>query len=123
MLDGASFIDVFRELDRDFAFSGRVAFVVCMRVFRGGGLTKDMVYLRGLDRLLTYLAEGGDVDPLLVGKVGVDHIGMVKELQWRKVLKPVPLRPRYLMDPAAQERLSRVRDGMSVLDLMKGVER
>ena len=57
-----------------------------MRVFRGGGLTKDIVYLRGLDQLLAYLGRGGDIEPLLIGKLGPDHIGMVKELQWRKVL-------------------------------------
>ena len=67
---------------------------MAMRVFRGGVLTKDIVYLRGLDQLLTYLGGGGDIEPLLIGKLGPDHIGMVKELQWRKVLREAPLRPQ-----------------------------
>ena len=94
-----------------------------MRVFRGGGLTKDIVYLRGLDELLTYLGGGGDIEPLLIGKLGPDHIGMIKELQWRKVLREAPLRPRYLEDPRALERLEWVREGRSVLDLIDGDKR
>jgi hypothetical protein len=91
-----------------------------MRVFRGGGLTKDVVYLRGLAGFLTYLREGGALEPLLVGKIGPDHVPIIEELQWRKVLVPPPLRPRYLDDPAAVKRLGDLRMGASVLDLVKG---
>ena len=123
MLEGATFQEVFHELDREHFFERRIAFTIAMRVFRGGGLTKDLVYLRGLDELLTYLGRGGDIEPLLIGKLGPDHIGMVKELQWRKVLREAPLRPRYLEDPGALERLERVREGRSVLDLIDGGKR
>ncbi len=47
---------------------------------------------------------------------------MVKELQWRKVLRDAPLRPRYLEDPGALARLEGVREGRSVLDLIDGGE-
>lgn len=123
MLDGASFQEVFRELDDEHCFAQRTAFGIAMRVFRGGGLAKDMVYLRGLDRLLAYLGGGGRIEPLLLGKLGVDHVGLVEELRWRKVLRQAPLRPRYLDDPDARERLERVRQGVSVLDLVEGGER
>jgi hypothetical protein len=123
MLDGASFQEVFHGLDREHFFERRIAFTIAMRVFRGGGLTKDLIYLRGLDELLAYLGRGGDIEPLLVGKLSPDHIGMVKELQWRKVLREAPLRPRYLEDPEALERLEEVRKGSSVLDLIDGGER
>ena len=49
MLEGAAFQEVFQELDREHFFERRIAFTIAMRVFRGGGLTKDLVYLRGLD--------------------------------------------------------------------------
>jgi uncharacterized protein (TIGR02421 family) len=120
MLEGADFINVFRELDRAFDFAQRTAFTVAMRVFRGGGLTKDVVYLRGLAGFLTYLREGGALEPLLVGKIGPDHVPIIEELQWRKVLVPPPLRPRYLDDPGAVKRLGDLRMGASVLDLVKG---
>jgi uncharacterized protein (TIGR02421 family) len=123
MLEGATFQEVFRELDREHFFEQRTAFTIAMRVFRGGGLTKDIIYLRGLDELLTYLGGGGDIESLLIGKLGPDHIGMIKELQWRKVLCEAPLRPRYLEDPKALERLEWLREGRSVLDLMEGEKR
>ena len=119
MLDGADFVEVYRELDRAHDFEQRTAFNVAMRVFRGGGLTKDIVYLRGLVRLLRYLREGGSLDTLLVGKLGLDHVAIIEELQWRRILRPSPLRPLWLDDPTAQARLLSARQGMTVLDLAK----
>jgi uncharacterized protein (TIGR02421 family) len=119
MMEGADFIEVFRELDRAHDFAQRTAFTIAMRVFRGGGLTKDAVYLRGLVGFLTYLREGGALDPLLVGKLGPQHVPIIEELQWRKVLVPPPLRPRYLDDPGAARRLADLQRGVSVLDLVK----
>ncbi len=119
MVDGANFVEVFRALDRTHDFAQRTAYNVTTRVFRGGGLTKDLVYLRGLVGVLAYLQGGGALEPLLVGKLGPDHVPIIEELQWRKVLVPPPLRPRYLDDPQAVKRLDRVRRGISVLDLVK----
>ena len=58
-----------------------------MRVFRGGGLTKDAIYLRGLLQLLAHLARGGALEPLLVGKIALDHVPLVEELVLREVLR------------------------------------
>jgi len=120
MIDGASFVDVFRELDRLHDFDRRTAFVTTMRIYRGGGLTKDAVYLRGLCQLLEYLGRGGQLEPLLVGKIAAEHVPIIRELQWRRVLREPPLRPRYLEHPAAVARLGRLREGITVLDLIKG---
>ena len=120
MIDGASFVDVFRELDRMHDFDRRTAFVTTMRIFRGGRLTKDAVYLRGLCQLLEYLGRGGHVEPLLVGKIAAEHVPIIRELQWRQVLREPPLRPRYLDQPAAADRLGKLREGITVLDLIKG---
>jgi hypothetical protein len=82
-------------------------------------MTKDAVYLRGLIRLLKYLEQGGEVDPLLVGKISADHVPVIRELQWRKVLNSVPLRPRYLDFPETAEKLKKLRKGYSVLNLIE----
>ena len=121
--EGATFIDTFREIDVDYDFEQRTAFNITMRLYRGGGLTKDIVYLRGLVKLLNHLGTGGDLEALFVGKIGEDQIPVIRELQWRKVLLPPPLRPRYMDLPAAHERLERVRSGLSVVDLIKGIRR
>ncbi len=117
MIDGASFVEVFRELDRDYDFAQRTAFTISMRVFRGGGQAKDAVYLRGLAAVLEYLATGASLEPLLVGKIGLQHLEVVNDLGWREVLVPPPFRPRYLELPEARARLERLRKGVQVIDL------
>lgn len=118
MIDGATFVETFRELDRTYEFSKPTAFSVTMRVFRGGGLTKDVSYLRGLVHLLHYIYEGGRIEPLLVGKIGADDVPVVNELLRREVLRRPPLKPRYLSDPSALDRLRAVGEKDALLDLM-----
>ena len=112
---GADFPENFRLLHETLGFPARTAFMTVMRVHRGGGFTKDAIYLRGFLALVAYLRDGGDLDPLLVGKISAQQIPVILELQRRRVLRPAPLRPRYLEDAAALERLQRLRDGESVL--------
>ncbi|MDD9975966.1 MAG: flavohemoglobin expression-modulating QEGLA motif protein [Candidatus Poribacteria bacterium] len=119
LIDGASFIETFRILTETYAFTQRTAFTATMRTYRSGGLTKDAVYLRGLIGLLDYLKKGGALEPLFVGKIAAEHIPIIQELQWRKVLKPAPLRPRYMEIPNVEEKFSALRQGRSVLDFIK----
>jgi uncharacterized protein (TIGR02421 family) len=119
MVDGASFIDTFRTLDRSFEFSQRTAYTIAMRTYRGGGLTKDAVYLRGLLQILKYLREGGDLEPLYIGKIASAHLPLVAELRLRNVIHPPALRPRYLEDSQAQEKIGRLRKGLTVLQLLE----
>jgi uncharacterized protein (TIGR02421 family) len=120
MAAGAKFVDTFRTLIDDFAFEPRAAYTIVLRVFRGGGLTKDAVYLRGLVEILDYLRRGGDLDLLCVGKMAADHIPVIRELLLRGVLRQPLLRPRYLDDPRAVERLEKLRKGCTALDLLEG---
>jgi uncharacterized protein (TIGR02421 family) len=117
--EGASFIDTFRELNRTYGFNQRTAFTITVRIYRSGGLTKDAVYLRGLVGVLDYLNKGGELEPLFVGKIMADHIPIIRELQARQVLRPVPLHPRYMELPQTAPRLTRFRDGLSVLNLIE----
>lgn len=112
------FLGVWEELTERAGLSPRTAFTATMRIFRGGGLTKDAVYLRGLVRLLRYLENGGRLDPFFVGKITPDHAADILELQARGVLMPAPLRPRWMEMEAAARKLERCRDGMSVVDLV-----
>ncbi len=121
LIDGASFVETFHSLHDDYGFAKRSAYNITMRVYRGGGLTKDSVYLRGLIAILRYVQKGGDLDPLLVGKMAVKHIPIIQELQYRGVLKKAPITPRYMQDPVAIERLKQLRGSVgSVVDLVTG---
>ena len=110
LTDGATFIDTFRTLCQQYGFQRRFAYNITMRVYRSGGLTKDAIYLRGLQSILRYVKKGNDLTPLLVGKMATEHIPIIKELQYRKVLSPAPLLPRYLQDAPAIERLQGLRN-------------
>ncbi len=116
--NGADFIETFRRLCDEFGFSPGASYNITMRVFRGGGLTKDAVYLRGLVQLLQYLSNGGAMEPLFCGKVSAASLEMVQELQWREILQHPRIYPRYLDNEAAQEKLKLLRSGLSIGELM-----
>jgi uncharacterized protein (TIGR02421 family) len=120
LTDGAEFPEAFRELTRGYGVPERAAFTVCMRVYRSGGLTKDMVYLRGLVGLLGYLRDGGEIEPLFLGKIALSHIPLIQELRWRQVLQapPLPL-PRCFATDEGRARLERARAGAHPLDLLE----
>lgn len=118
LIDGASFVDVFRLLRRAHAFEVHEAFSIAMRTFRGGGLIKDVIYLRGLHELMHDLQDGGALEPLFVGKIALHHRPLLQELEQRGILKPVPLRPRFLDHPQAADRLARIRAGLTFVDLV-----
>lgn len=118
LISGADFIETFRALREDHGFSARASWSLTMRVYRGGGFTKDAVYLRGLAWLLEYLSKDGEFDLLWSGKISGETLSLVRELHLRGVLNEMKLRPRFLDTPAAQERIAQVRAGMTVLDLL-----
>jgi uncharacterized protein (TIGR02421 family) len=119
VLDGATFIETFRQLRNTHGFANRTAYTVTLRIHRGGGLTKDAVYLRGLRQILDYIADGGSLEPLFTGKIAIQHIPIINELRWRGVLVPPPLAPRYINQTDSLLRLERLRQGMSVVDLLE----
>lgn len=119
LIDGASFVDVFRILNSEHGFERRTAFGITMRLYRSGGYTKDAVYLRGLLRVMDYLRQGGDIEPLFLGKFGMEHLPIINELQSREVLKRPVIRAHYLDLPETAKRLQKLRDGVSVLKLVE----
>jgi uncharacterized protein (TIGR02421 family) len=118
MIDGASFVETFRTLDRELDFEQRTAFTIAMRAYRGGGLTKDAVYLSGLNRLLEYLGRGGELRPLYIGKINTSHVPLIKELTWREILVPPPLCPPYLESESAAPKLAALDRGLSPSELL-----
>ncbi|WP_017733628.1 flavohemoglobin expression-modulating QEGLA motif protein [Nafulsella turpanensis] len=118
MLGGASFIDTFQLLHEKWNFSAESAFSLTTRVYRGGGLTKDAVYLKGLIELLRYLSSGGALEPLLIGKIRQDYLPFIDELMSRKILQPAPLKPRYLSSEESKRKLKKLKAGANVFNLV-----
>jgi hypothetical protein len=119
MLAHADFVEIFKHLTDIYGFAPRTAWSVTSRAMYGGGSTKDIIYLRGIERVLGYFADGRAIDPLLAGKLSLDHAALVDDLIQHEVLKPPFARPRWLSAPGAEERLERVRTGMSAVDLLE----
>ncbi|HEX6202258.1 MAG TPA: tyrosine/phenylalanine carboxypeptidase domain-containing protein [Thermoanaerobaculia bacterium] len=120
LVDGAGFGETFRMLTAGHGFRRESAFTIVFRIWRGGGFTKDKIYLEGLRDVLAYLAQGEEIEPLYVGKVAASHLPIIRELELRGVLAPRPLTPRVLTAPGARERLERLRRGAAVGDLVEG---
>ncbi|MEO8772862.1 MAG: tyrosine/phenylalanine carboxypeptidase domain-containing protein [Gelidibacter sp.] len=117
MVGNASFIETFNLLRESYAFPNRVAYYISMRVYRGGGLTKDAVYLAGLMDLMAYLKNGGKLEPLYTGKFNITHIKLIEELLYRNVLKQ-PILPSFLYRIEVKERLNKLRKGINIADLV-----
>lgn len=118
LLEGAEFQEIFRSLHKNYGFSPGRAFNITSRIMQGGGFLKDIIYLKGLVALREHLQNGGELEPLLVGKIAVRHIGVIKELTDRKMLIKPPLRPGYLSLKQTPERLQRIRDGLPLHEMI-----
>jgi hypothetical protein len=120
MLRGHGFTETFALLHEEHRIPERAAFYTTARIFRGGGFTKDAVYLRGLVELLDYLRQGGELEPLFIGKLRLDYVPLLDELRQRGILRPPPLIPKYYREDAAagHPKLSRLREGVTVFELL-----
>ncbi|MDN3493586.1 flavohemoglobin expression-modulating QEGLA motif protein [Winogradskyella bathintestinalis] len=117
MVNGATFIRTFNLLRKEYGFSDRISYYISMRVYRGGGLTKDAVYLAGLIDLMAYLKAGGNLENLYTGKFNITHIELIEELLYRKVLKQPEL-PRFLERESVKERFKKLRNGIDITELV-----
>ena len=107
MVDGAEFAEVYDGLVAQ-DVPEEQAFTIAMRVFRSGGLTKDAVYLRGLQELVDHLGAGKDLTPLWLGKMPLTAVPLVEDLLQRGVLVAPLLVPLYLDRSDARSRLERI---------------
>jgi len=85
------------------------AFDVAVRALRGGGLTKDAVYLRGLRDLIDYLRMEGDFETLFAGKFALSHRVVLDQLVEHGWVAPAAVLPRYTSAPGFSRRLQRCR--------------
>ncbi|MEX2572495.1 MAG: tyrosine/phenylalanine carboxypeptidase domain-containing protein [Gemmatimonadota bacterium] len=116
--EGADFVGTFRLLTRDLGYSAAGAWDIAFRVHASGGFTRDLIYLRGLARLLELIASGADLEALYVGKIAQKHLPIIDELRHREVLRRPPLTPRFLTRPESLERLEHVRRGITLTEMI-----
>ncbi len=117
MVAGNPFVDTFDLLVGKYLFKPDAAFHIAMRVYRGGGLTKDAVYLKGLLHVIEYVKQGHDISRLLVGKIRQDYLPIIEELTHRRLLKPLLLRPKYLEKPY-RNKIDEIKKGGSIFKMI-----
>lgn len=118
MLMGSSFVETFSILVDVYRFSEETAFNISMRVYRGGGLTKDALYLQGLVELLEYIKKGKDLKLLTVGKIREDYIPIIQDLIQRGYMREPLVTPRYLSE-AYQEKLNYMKKEGSIFKMIQ----
>ena len=106
----ASLEFIYTDLHETYTLDAEDAFETAVRAKRGGGLTKDAVYLDGLERLLAHLSTGAPIASLMCGKFALEHLPAIEELAEEGLVVPAEVLPPHLVDPMALSRLERARN-------------
>jgi len=69
---GYDFVQTFKLLNSNYNLTPDKAFGITLRVHRGGGFTKDYLYLTGLKKVYDYYTSKKDLNILLVGKTTLE---------------------------------------------------
>lgn len=95
MLEHRDFVKTYHALLNEFELEKEFAFTLTTRVYRGGGFTKDYLYLTGFRDIINTVKEKS-IDNLLVGKAGLLDFDVICEMVERGMIeKPQPLFNMY----------------------------
>tara|TARA_R110002051_G_scaffold243722_3_gene303708 strand:- start:8792 stop:9964 length:1173 start_codon:yes stop_codon:yes gene_type:complete len=89
LIKGYSFSDTFDLIHGQYKLNRNDAFSITLRVHRGGGFTKDRLYLSGLKKIYKRYQRGEAMDNLLTGKVTMDYEADIVNLQNLNLANPI----------------------------------
>jgi uncharacterized protein (TIGR02421 family) len=118
MLDGAEFVEVYRELVDGHGLRRRSAFDITTRVFRSGGFAKDSIYLKGFQDVIGLVAKGASLEPFWIGKIAREHVGAIEELLQRNLIRPPLFKPEFLQREDVEDRIARLRGETSFVKIL-----
>jgi len=96
MVQNYDFSRTYKALSDDYGLSRDEAFSLTVRVYRGGGFTKDYLYLTGLRQALLLMQSGINLQPLFVGKTSFAFLDTLKEMIDRKIVSSPAHLPKAL---------------------------
>jgi uncharacterized protein (TIGR02421 family) len=99
MCSGADFIESFNVLRNEYDLDPNEAFNLTTRIFRGGGFTKDYLYLAGFVKVLRFWEDHHDLSPLLVGKTSLQYYSTIEEMIGREMVTPPQYITRSISEP------------------------
>lgn len=92
MCDGADFRQCFNFLHDTYVQDPDEAFSIVARIFRGGGFTKDYLYLTGFVEMLRFWQNENDLNPLLIGKTSLGFYNSISEMLERDMIE----KPKFI---------------------------
>lgn len=86
---GFNFCDTFDLLHNQFKLNREESYNITLRAHRGGGFTKDYMYLTGLKKVYDSFYNNESLDPLLTGKVSLEHTHIIQKWQTEGLAEPL----------------------------------
>ena len=83
LIKGYNFSATFDLLFSQYKLDRETAWSITLRAHRGGGFTKDFVYLTGLKKIYDMFEQGSDYELLMTGKVTYGYETTIQKLQKR----------------------------------------
>jgi uncharacterized protein (TIGR02421 family) len=91
---GYDFVQTFKLLHAQYNLDSETAFKITLRVHRGGGFTKDYLYLTGLRKMYQFYKNTKNLIPLLSGKTSLEYLDHINYLYDKGFAVP----PKYITD-------------------------
>ncbi|SFC29420.1 conserved hypothetical protein [Flagellimonas taeanensis] len=89
LIKGYSFADTFDLIHGQYKLNRDDAFTITLRVHRGGGFTKDRLYLSGLRKIYKRYQREESMDTLLTGKVALEYEETINYLKGLGLAHPL----------------------------------
>ncbi|WP_394971830.1 flavohemoglobin expression-modulating QEGLA motif protein [uncultured Croceitalea sp.] len=89
LIKGYSFADTFDLIHGQYKLNRDEAYSITLRAHRGGGFTKDRLYLSGLRKIYKKYQSKDNLDVLLSGKVTLDSLEHMNYLSRVGLMKPI----------------------------------
>lgn len=99
MLRGYDFRQTFQAVMDMSDLNETQAFYITARIFRGGGFTKDYLYMKGFRDVLKYYRGKNDIVNFLVGKTSIQYKSLIDEMIDRKLIDAPRFRTRAFLNP------------------------
>lgn len=103
MVKKSDFKTIFNYITNEYNIDAEDAFMIITRVFRGGGFTKDYLYLKGFANFYKLWNSGYDLTPLLIGKTSIKNYNTIVEMMERKLIKRPKFISEALINPNTQK--------------------
>ena len=107
MIHDKNFRSTFLLLKEEHRVDDEQAFTITARVYRGGGFTKDYLYLQGFHQMLNAYESEQNFNTLLAGKTSIDYLPQIQRLIEKGLLVPPQKITPAFKNPIADNELQR----------------